>query len=106
MFTTINQNTRRAVSAMAAVAVVAFGGLTLDQGHRAAALPAGVVELGELTPVDLTRLAGVTLPGIVVTAERVAPGELRAARRTERSQWLDGKASEPAGTPAAGVLLN
>ena len=71
MFTMLTENTRRVTSAVAAVAVVAFAGLTLDQGH-VGALPQGTVEVGELTPVNLMQLAQVTLPEIVVTGERVA----------------------------------
>ena len=71
MFTMLTENTRRVTSAVAAVAVVAFAGLTLDQGH-VGALPEGTVEVGELTPVNLMQLAQVTLPEIVITGERVA----------------------------------
>jgi hypothetical protein len=69
MFTMLTENTRRTVSAMAAVAVVAFTGLSLDQGHLGA-LPQGTVEVGELTVVDVMQMASVTLPEIVVTGER------------------------------------
>ena len=71
MLTMVTQNTRRSVSAVAAMAIVAFGGLVLDQGHLAAA-PNGTVEVGELTPIGLEKLAQVTLPEIVITAERPA----------------------------------
>jgi hypothetical protein len=70
MFTMLTENTRRVTSAVAAVAVVAFAGLALDQGH-VNALPEGTVEVGELTPVNLMQLAQVTLPEIVVTGARV-----------------------------------
>lgn len=69
MLTMVTQNTRRSVSAVAAMAIVAFAGLTFDQAHFSAA-PLGTVEIGELTPVGLEKLAQVTLPEIVVTAER------------------------------------
>ena len=69
MFTMLTENTRRTVSTMAAVAVVAFTGLTLDQGHLGA-LPQGTVEVGELTPVNVMQMASVTLPEIVVTGQR------------------------------------
>jgi len=62
MFTMLTENTRRVTSAVAAVAVVAFAGLGLDQGH-VGALPQGTVEVGELTPVNLMQLAQVTLAG-------------------------------------------
>ncbi len=70
MFTMINENTRRMVSAFAAVAVVGFGALTLDQGHLAAA-PKGVVEVGELQPVALAQAPLAELPELVVTASRL-----------------------------------
>ena len=78
MFTMVTESTRRVTSAVAAVAVVALTGLTLDQGH-VGALPEGTVEVGELTPVNLLQLATVTLPEIVVTGERVAAGRGDAA---------------------------
>jgi len=77
MFTMLTENTRRVTSAVAAVAVVAFAGLGLDQGH-VGALPQGTVEVGELTPVNLMQLAQVTLPEIVVTGERVEHGARHA----------------------------
>jgi phosphoglycerate dehydrogenase-like enzyme len=70
MFTRVTEKTRQTISAAAAVAVVAFAGLTLDQGHLSA-LPQGSVEVGELTPVNLMQMAAVTLPEILVTARRV-----------------------------------
>jgi hypothetical protein len=69
MLTMVTQNTRRLVSGIAAMAIVAFGGFALDQGHISAA-PYGTVEVGELTPIGLEKLAQVTLPEIVVTAAR------------------------------------
>ncbi len=77
MFTMLTENTRRVTSAVAAVAVVAFAGLTLDQGHQGA-LPEGTVEVGEMTPVNLMQLAMVTLPEVVVTGERIEAGARRA----------------------------
>ena len=77
MFTMVTESTRRVSSAVAAVAVVAFAGLTLDQGH-AGALPEGTVEVGELTPVNLMQLATITLPEIVVTGERPSAAQLAA----------------------------
>ena len=73
MFTMLNQNTRRMVSAVSAVAVVAFAGLALDQGHLGA-MPEGVVEVGEMQPYNLMELAAVTLPEIFVTASALEPG--------------------------------
>jgi len=68
MFTMLNQNTRRMTSAVSAVAVVAFAGLALDQGHLGT-MPQGVVEVGEMQPYDLIQLVSTTFPEIVVTAE-------------------------------------
>ncbi len=72
MFSTYESTPRQLVSGAAAVAVLMLAGLTLDQGHIAAA-PLGTVEVGELTPVGLETLAQVTWPEIVVTATRPAP---------------------------------
>ena len=77
MFTMLTENTRRVTSAVAAVAVVAFAGLTLDQGH-VGGMPEGTVEVGELTPVNLMQLVHVTLPEVVVTGERVERGVRQA----------------------------
>jgi hypothetical protein len=79
MFTMLTENTRRTVSAMAAVAVVAFTGLSLDQGHLGA-LPQGTVEVGELTVVDVMQMASVTLPEIVVTGERIESSRVAATK--------------------------
>jgi hypothetical protein len=69
MFTMVSKNTRMAVSAAAAVAIVSFGGLVMDQGYLAAA-PRGTVEVGELTAIGggATRLA--QLPEVVVVGKR------------------------------------
>ena len=75
MFTMVTESTRRTVSAFAAVAVVAFGGLVIDQGHNGA-LPRGTVEIGELVPVGLMQLATTELPEVVVTASRLDATEL------------------------------
>ena len=69
MFTMVAKSTRMAVSAVAAVAVVSFGGLVLDQAHIASA-PRGTVEIGEITPIDATQMALVTLPEVTVLAKR------------------------------------
>jgi hypothetical protein len=69
MFTMVAENTRKTVSAFAAVAIVSFSGLVLDQAHIASA-PRGTVEIGELTLVGGTELAAVTLPEITVVARR------------------------------------
>lgn len=69
MFTMVAKSTRMAVSAVAAVAVVSFSGLVLDQAHIASA-PRGTVEIGEITPVDAAQIALVTLPEVTVLAKR------------------------------------
>ncbi len=90
MFTMVAESTRKTVSAAAAVAIVSFGGLAMDQGYLAAA-PRGTVEVGELTAIDggvmlaqlpevvvvakrepATYYAAAQLPEIVVVAKRVA----------------------------------
>jgi len=72
MFTMFTNSTRLAASTAAAVAIVSFGVLALDQGHIASA-PRGTVEIGELTPVDMTPIASVTLPEVTVIARREVP---------------------------------
>ncbi|MGH8197213.1 MAG: hypothetical protein ACRETI_03495 [Steroidobacteraceae bacterium] len=69
MFTMLAQNTRKSVSAVAAIAIVSFGGLVLDQAHLAAA-PRGTVEVGELTLIGGTESSQVLLPEVVVRAKR------------------------------------
>jgi hypothetical protein len=78
MFTMLTENTRRTFGTVAAVAIVAFTGLTLDQGHLGA-LPQGTVEVGELTPVNVMQLAQVTLPEIVVTGQREQDSQVASA---------------------------
>jgi len=68
MFTN-TQSTRKTISAVAAVAIVAFGGLVMDQAHLAAA-PAGTVEVGELTLVADAGTAIAALPEVIVVAKR------------------------------------
>lgn len=69
MFTMVAQNTRKTISAVAAVAIVSFSGLVLDQAHVAAA-PRGTIEVGELTPVGDAGMAIAALPEVVVVAKR------------------------------------
>jgi len=115
MFTKVTQNTRRTISAAAAVAVVAFAGLTLDQGHLRA-LPQGSVEVGELTPVNLMQMAAVTLPEIVISGQRVEASRhyastgrdplLPALVTAAGKALLDVRDTDPArAAPAASVLL-
>ena len=69
MFTMYTSSKRMAVSALAAVAIVSFQAVALDQGYIAAA-PRGIVEVGELTLIDTTPMASVTLPEVIVVAKR------------------------------------
>ena len=88
MFTMLAENTRKTFSAAAAIAIVSFGGLVMDQAYLAAA-PKGTIEIGELTAVHnavaqlpevvvlakrepIRQFAAVQLPEIVVVAKRVA----------------------------------
>jgi len=72
MLTMVAKSTRMTVSAVAAVAIVSFSAVALDQAHIAAA-PRGIVEVGELTLVDTTASALATLPEVTVVAKREAP---------------------------------
>jgi len=69
MFTMVAQSTRKTVSAAAAVAIVSFGGLVMDQAYLAAA-PAGSIEIGELTALDNAATILAELPEVVVVAKR------------------------------------
>ena len=81
MFTMVAQSTRKTVSAVAAIAIVSFGGLVMDQAYLAAA-PKGMVEVGELTVLDgATSLA--QLPEVVVVAKREAATQLAAVELPE-----------------------
>ena len=66
---TLYRNYRFFTAAFAAVVVVGLTGLTLDQGH-AGALPRGVVEVGELTTLQVGNLAIAVLPEVVVVGSR------------------------------------
>jgi hypothetical protein len=81
MFTMVAQNTRKTFSAVAAVAIVGFGGLVMDQAYLAAA-PQGRIEVGELTALDgATMLA--QLPEVTVVAKREAATQFAAAQLPE-----------------------
>jgi hypothetical protein len=69
MFTMVAQSTRKTFSAVAAVAIVSFGGLVMDQAYLAAA-PQGTIEIGELTSLDATGTTLAQLPEVVVRAKR------------------------------------
>ena len=68
MFTMLAENTRKAISATAAIAIVSASALVMDQAHLAAA-PRGTIEIGDLAPVG-EQVA--TLPEVVVVAKREA----------------------------------
>lgn len=78
MFTMVAESTRKTVSAMAAIGIVSFSGLVMDQAHRAGA-PRGTVEVGELTLVGDGQLAQVILPEVIVLAKRESATFLAAA---------------------------
>ena len=66
---TLYRNYRSFTAAFAAVVVVGLTGLTLDKGH-AGALPRGVVEVGELTTLQVGNLAVAVLPEVLVVGSR------------------------------------
>jgi hypothetical protein len=79
MFTMVAQSTRKTFSALAAITIVSFGGLVMDQAYLAAA-PRGTIEIGELTAVD----GAVTqLPEVVVLAKREPVHQFAAAQLPE-----------------------
>lgn len=82
MFTMVAQNTRKTISAVAAVAIVSFSGLVLDQAHIAAA-PRGTIEVGELTPVGEAGMAIAALPEVIVVAKREPALNARYAVTTQ-----------------------
>ena len=82
MFTMNAYSSRKTISAVAAIAIVSFGGLVLDQAHLAAA-PRGTVEVGELTPVGETQMALATLPEVVVIAKRESSDFAQFAATTQ-----------------------
>jgi hypothetical protein len=63
---------RGAFAAALAAAIVGTSGLALDKGHTAHG-PKAVIEVGELTPVDVLPQAKLAeLPEVVVSAPRLA----------------------------------
>ena len=68
MFTK-SYSTHKTISAAAAVAIVAFSGLVMDQAYLASA-PAGTVEVGELTMVSDAGMPIAALPEVIVVAKR------------------------------------
>ena len=85
MFTNASENTRRVISAMAAIFVVVSAGTALEQGHGGT-LRQGTVEVGELTPIHLDQLAMATLPEIEVVGAR----SLLAAAAAQADQRAPG----------------
>ena len=73
MFKQYTNSTQMAVSAFAAVVIVSLNGAVFDQGHIAST-PRGIVEVGELTMIDATPIASVTLPEVTVVAKRESTG--------------------------------
>jgi hypothetical protein len=61
---------RGALPAVLAALIVGTSGLALDKGHIAAA-PAGNIEVGPLTPVDVMPPVA-ALPAVIVSAPRLA----------------------------------
>jgi hypothetical protein len=77
MNTLIYRNYRSVAATLAAVVIVGLTGLTLDRGHAGAA-PAGVIEIGELTTVQIGDAAFAALPAVTVSGSRdvqLADGE-------------------------------
>jgi hypothetical protein len=82
MFTMVAQSTRKTFSAVAAIAIVSFGGLAMDQSYLAAA-PQGTIEIGELTAVDNAGATLARLPEVVVVAKRESASYYAAAQLPE-----------------------
>ena len=81
MFTMVAESTRKTFSAVAAVAIVSFGGLVMDQAYLAAA-PRGTIEIGELTALDNTEITA-QLPEVIVLAKRESGVQFAAAQLPE-----------------------
>ncbi len=119
MFTMFANSTRLAATTAAAVAIVSFGAVAMDQSYIASA-PRGTVEVGELTLVNVAQTASVMLPEVTVVAKR-EPSDAFFAMAAElpevvvvakRVAYMVAKANaaEQAGTasvqgPAEGALL-
>lgn len=70
MYSTSTFGIHGTISTVLAAFIVAFNGLALDRAHLTSA-PAGIVEIGELTPLDvLPQIA--LLEEIVISAKREA----------------------------------
>ena len=79
---TMTQNSRKTISAAAAVAIVALSGLVMDQAHLASA-PAGTVEVGELTLVTDAGMTIAALPEVLVVAKRLSAFDANFAATTQ-----------------------
>ena len=82
MFTMVAESTRKTFSAVAAVAIVSFGGLVMDQAYLAAA-PQGTIEIGELTAIGDAGATLAQLPEVVVVAKRESATYYAAAQLPE-----------------------
>lgn len=69
MKTLFNRSSRTVTAAFTAIVIVGLCGLTLDRGH-VGALPAGVIEVGELEAVMVGEMAIAALPAIEVIGAR------------------------------------
>jgi hypothetical protein len=82
MFTMVTESTRKGFSAVAAITIVSFGGLVMDQAHLAAA-PQGTVEIGELTALGGSATTLARLPEVVVVGKRDSASYYAATRLPE-----------------------
>jgi hypothetical protein len=72
---------RGAFAAVLAAAIVGTSGLALDRGHTAHG-PKAVIEIGELTPIDVLPQARLAeLPEVIVSAPRLAMNDRPARKR-------------------------
>jgi len=74
-------STRLAATTAAAVAIVSFGAVAMDQSYISSA-PRGTVEVGELTMISVAQAAPVMLPEVTVVAKRES-GDIFLAVATE-----------------------
>ena len=72
---------RGAFAAVLAAAIVGTSGLALDRGHTGHG-PKAVIEIGELTPIDVLPQAKLAeLPEVIVSAPRLAMTDRTAGKR-------------------------
>lgn len=72
---------RGAFAAVLAAAIVGTSGLALDRGHAVHG-PKAVIEIGELTPIDVLPQAKLAeLPEVIVSAPRLAMTDRTAGKR-------------------------